>query len=167
MKKNKFIDKFMNGVITPSSIKFEWRVHRFKNVDINAIFNGLKALHLYEDFEEIIESDDPNIDKTLKAKRVNNAFDCLKEKYTSKRWTYCLIWRSPQIDAIVKAVAEAKNKKETNAIMKSKNYKTIKDKNTAELSKHKDKHFSSLSNMQKYVDKNHLGIDVYKLKKTW
>lgn len=158
---NKTIEKFFNSTVKPSDFKFKWAIYRYKRVDCDKLCDAVEKADWYLTYKRILNGVLP-IDSE-EAKRCRTKYLELEAEFTSKHYTYELQRRCSAIDSIVKKLAEIKKTSEKNytAIAKSSNYTVMFAKNREE---HRRSHkFSSLSSMQKWVDKNSIGIDVYKL----
>ena len=155
---SKIVDKFFNSTVKPSDFKYKWTIVRWKNDNYHKVLRDLEELGMIEDYYKVIGG-------TLKmnskrADEIKAKFLELRAKYTSKSYTYGLTRQCIAVDDICKAIA-ARGKHYYAKIQKTGNYLIMLEKARDEHKK--DRKFSSLSAMQKYADKNSLGIDVYSL----
>lgn len=155
---SKTVDKFFNSTVKPSDFKYKWTIVRWKNDNDHKVLKDLEELGMIEDYCKVIDGK-----LRMNSKRANEIkakYLELRAKHASKSYTYCLTRQCIAVDGICKALA-ARGKRYYAKIQKTGNYLIMLEKARDEHKK--DRKFSSLSAMQKYADKNSLGIDVYSL----
>ena len=140
-----FIEKFFSDKkIKKSDIKYAWKVGRDQPRDYKAIDAACKRAHY------------SSMNDDAKAKFAKK----IVAKYT-KPWYIYKLYRTctkqNELIATLVALDDAAFEK----AKKSDNYRIFVSIDTAESKKNRK--FSSLAAMQKYADKNNLGIDVYSL----
>ena len=147
--------------VTPSMLKFSWSITRFKSLDLERMFGDPEMGTEYIGL--IMKPGRATKKEQARLKELGNA---LRTKYTRPWYTYVLVRTSQEQNDIVKKLA-ALPKDERKAFSKTSNYKDLQAICSAEAEK--SRHFSSLSNMQKYVNKNDITdengnvLDVYAL----
>lgn len=155
---SKTVDKFFNSTVKPSDFKYKWTIVKWKNDNDHNVLKDLKELGMIDDYLKVIDGK-----LRMNSKRANEIkAKCLelRAKYASKSYTYCLRRQCIAVDGICKAIA-VRGRRYYEKIQKTGNYIIMLEKARDEHKK--DRKFSSLSAMQKYADKNSLGIDVYSL----
>jgi len=153
------VDKFFHGIVKPADFTYQWGIVRHKNIDWDSVDKELQESGLGKKIEKIVNAeafstDDP---ETI---RTRTEYRAVEAKHTSKHWQYRLVRVCRNKDMIVKALAKL-SKRAYAEVLQSKNYSVMKDKNVFESKKCRE--FSSLSSMQKWVDKHNIKLDVYKL----
>ena len=147
--------------VTPSMLKFSWSITRFKSLSLERMFEDPEMGTEY--ISLIMKAGQPTKKEQARIKELANA---LRTKYTRPWYTYALVRTSQEQNDIVKKLA-ALPEGERKAFSKTSNHKVLQAICSAEAEK--SRHFSSLSNMQKYVNKNGItdengnGLDVYAL----
>ena len=147
--------------VKPSMLKFSWSITRFKSLNLERMFEDPE---MGAEYVSLIMKAGKATKK--EQTRLEELGDALRTKYTKPWYTYALVRTSQEQNDIVKKLA-ALHAGERKAFSKTSNYKCLQAICTAEAEK--SRHFSSLSNMQKYVNKNGItdengnGLDVYAL----
>lgn len=157
-KTDNIVDRFFNGTVKPSDFKYKWEIARWKNPSYKKVFVDLEKLGMMDDFNRVC-----NGTLRMNSKRANEIkakYAELEKKYMSKNYTWTLKRTCNVVDYIANEMAR-RGKRVCKKIQETDNYAIMRAKSHAE---HKtDRRFSSLSAMQKWVDKNNIGIDVYSL----
>ena len=144
-----FIKKFIETDMKPSDFRFKWEIIRCYSTNWNNVRRDAKKLGLIAGMDLHQEA--------------NTLVQLIKKNFSSKHYIYCLVRVFPYNDLLCQTLADLtlNDKSKMQAICKGKSWASYKEAITIERTKNRT--FSSLSNMQKWVDKNGLEIDVYEL----
>ena len=157
--KNNIADNFFNSTVKPSDFRFRWTIVRWKDVNHDKVMEDLEKLGMLDDFRKVIDGKIRMNSK--RANEIKAKWNELRDKHMSKHYTYCLRRISDDIDAICNKMKSVFGKHFYKKVIRTPNYSIMKQKSIFE--EKKTRKFSSLSAMQKWVDKNGIKLDVYKL----
>ena len=163
MKNNKksYEYRLTNTTMKPTSFKFQWQVVKRPYIGYDAakdeMKNDQKSKQLLDKYEaDTLLPDEEKAFYKIFVKKI--------EKHSKPYFKYVLVRKCEDFAKIVDAIKDIASSKHVDVmdVMDSnENVKLFKER-IAEESK-KNRTFSSLSNMQKWIEKNGLDIDAYEL----